>query len=136
MDKLNEFDMYELSMSVLATHINLLNSRKLLPRLLNKRLINRNARRRHTPIHRLESVERLLERSLQALLLRDVGLNVQRFAAERLRPGFEFRLVDGTGLDVPDGNVAAHLADGARDGEADALGAAGDDVGAACELEG
>ena len=136
MDKLNEFDMYELSMSVLATHINLLNSRKLLPRLLNKRLINRNARRRHTPIHRLENIKRLLERRLQALLLCDVRLDVQRLAAERRRPGFEFLLVDGAGLDVPDGDVAAHFTDGARDGEADALGAAGDDVGAACELEG
>ena len=121
---------------MLATYIDLLNPRELLPRLLDEWLINRNARRRHTPINRLKGVERLLERRLQALLLRDVRLDVQRFAAERRLPGFEFLLVHRAGLDVPDSDVAAHLADGARDGEADALGAAGDDVGAAGELEG
>ena len=123
-------------MALLATHINLLDPRKLLPRLLHKRLVNRNPRRRHTPIHRLENLERLLESRLQTLLLGDVRLDVQRFAAERRCPGVEFRLVDGSVLDVPDGDVAAHFADGARDGEADALGAAGDDVGAVGELEG
>lgn len=120
----------------LATHINLLNPRELLPRLLNERLVNRNPRRRHAPINRLESVERFLECLVQALLLRDVRLDVQRFAAERRLPRFEFLLVDGPGLDVPDGDVAAHFADGARDGKPDALGAASNDVGAASELEG
>lgn len=119
-----------------ATHINLLNPRKLLPRLLNERLINRNPRRRHTPVHRLERIECLLERLVQALLLRDVRLDIQRLATECRLPGFEFCLVDGAGLDVPDGDVAAHFTDGAREGEADALSAAGDDVGAASELEG
>lgn len=127
---------FDMSFNGLATHINLLNPGELLPRLFNKRLIDCNARRRHAPIHRLENIKRLLERRLQALLLCDVRLDVQRLAAERRRPGFEFLLVDGAGLDVPDGDVAAHFTDGARDGEADALGAAGDDVGAACELEG
>jgi hypothetical protein len=122
--------------AALATHVNLLNPRKLLPRLLDKRLINRDSRRRDASIHRLEDIERLLERLVQALLLRDICLDVERFAAERRLPGFEFLLVDGAGLDVPDGDVAAHFTDGAREGEADALSAAGDDVGAASELEG
>ena len=134
MDKSNEFDM-RFGVALLA-YIDFLDPCKLLPRLLNERLINRNARRRHASINRLESVERLLECCLQALLLRDVGLDVKRFAAECRCPGFEFLLVDGTVLDVPDGDVAAHFADGARDGEANALGTTGDDVGAAGELEG
>ena len=117
-------------------YIDLLDTGELLPRLLYKRLVNRNARRRYTPINRLEGVERLLERRLQALLLRDVGLDVKRLAAECRCPGFEFLLVDGAVLDVPDGDVAAHFADGARDGEANALSATSDDVGAAGELEG
>jgi hypothetical protein len=89
----------------------------------------------HT-IHLSKNLKRLLESRLQAFLLGDVGLDVQRLAAESRRPGVEFLLFDDFGLDVPDGDVATHFADCARDGEADTLGAARDDVGAVCEFEG
>jgi hypothetical protein len=121
---------------VSGSYINLLNPRKLLPRLVHKRLIDRNTRRRHTSVNRLELVKRFLESRLQALLLGDIRLNIQRSAAESRSPRVEFLLVDDFILDVPDGDVAAHFADCSRDGEADALRTACDDVGAACELEG
>jgi hypothetical protein len=104
--------------------------------LIDKRLVNLNPCRRHTTIHLSKNLKRLLESRLQAFLLGDVGLDVQRLAAESRRPGVEFLLFDDFGLDVPDGDVATHFADCARDGEADTLGAARDDVGAVCEFEG
>ena len=115
------------------SYIDLLDAIKLVPGLVDKRLVDGDARREYTPVHGVELVERLLERRLQALLLGDVGLDVQRprpkARAQRAK------LVDRLGLYVLDGDVAAHLADGRRQCKADALCAARDDVRATGELE-
>lgn len=112
-----------------------MNPRKLVPRLVHKRLVNGNARRGHQSIEGPQLLDGLVKRRVQTLLLGDVGLEVECLGPEFLAELCPRGLIDGLRLDVQDGHVAAHLANGPRQGEPDALRAARHDVVAAAELK-
>ena len=119
----------------IASHIDLLDASEFIPRLVDEGLVNGNASGRHTSIDCLENIQRFLKCSLQAILLRDIRLDIQCLAAESRAPRIKFLWVNRFFLNVPDGDVAAHFTDGSGNRETDSLCAAGDDVVAAGELE-
>lgn len=103
----------------MRTHIDLLNSGELLPCLIDKGLIDRDACRRDQTINGAELLDSLGEGRVQAVLLGHIGLDVDRLAAVLGRQGL--KLLDGLGLEIHHGNIAAHLADCPRGGKADTL---------------